>query len=680
MANHILKIGPAPNASSRTGRAGLVMFPSQNDHERGFGYHPGMESDTRQEELNTALADADPRLLIALLVHHTAGLRWTGSEFAAMCLRHGHPDAPDQEHLSQFREILCKEVTRLAAEGRLWEPQSLPDDDVMLRLIRFVCGADLGPSYLGKLKSDFGLAKISSMRGRSCPGIVIVGGGFSGLSIAIELARREIPYRLLERHEGVGGVWFENSYPRCGVDSPSHVYSLTANAGRPRWSRYFARRDEILEYFQRTVDEFDLASSIDFDREVLTMDWTGAAWQIVAAAADGSEHRYSADVVVSAAGTLNQPKTPDIPGIGAFSGPVFHTARWRDDVSLKGKRIAMIGNGSSGFQVGPYLAEAAGHLTAFQRSPAWSAPNPRVAEPVEPGVAWLLTRIPDYARWHRFAMYWSSGDAGYENLRIDPDWDGGGISEANEKVRRRLTAYLQDQLRDRPDLIDKLLPDYPPYTKRMVVDNGWYRALRRDNVELVTTPIRHGTADGLVTDDGRHHDLDVIVYATGFHGTRFLYPMQVRGTSGRTPAEIAGRDDDIRGYLGIAMPDFPNLFSIFGPNSSIGHGGAAVHISECQAHYIAECISTMIDRQISTLEVRHDACADYNRKLDEDMSRMVWTEPGVRSRYRNEEGRIVTNQPWALQRFWEMTRTPILEHFTSRPTGDGTSMARGASA
>lgn len=323
----------------------------------------------------------------------------------------------------------------------------------------------------------------------------------------------------------------------------------------------------------------------------------------------------------------------------------------------------MIGNGSSGFQVGPHLAATAAHLTSFQRSPAWTAPNPRATSPVPDEVRWLLRHIPYYAEWHRFALYWSSGDAGYENLVVDPDWDGPGISAANEQVRRQLTTYIRSQVGDRPDLQAKLIPDYPPFTKRMVVDNGWLASLIRPDVELITDEIVEATPDGLLTADGRHHELDVIVFATGFHGTRFLWPTEVRGRSGRTPAELAGHDDDIRAYLGTVMPDFPNMFSIFGPNSSIGHGGSAIHVAECQADYVAECIHEMIRHDIRIMECRADVCAEYNHAIDRDLEKMVWTEPGVASRYRNQEGRIVTNHPWTLQHFWELTRRPNLADY-----------------
>ena len=241
------------------------------------------------------------------------------------------------------------------------------------------------------------------------------------------------------------------------------------------------------------------------------------------------------------------------------------------------------------------------------------------------------------------------------------------IIKSNEETPQQLTEYICGQLGKRQDLIDKLVPRYPPYTKRLVVDNGWLKTLTRPNVSLVTEPITAADESGLITADGAHHPLDVLIYATGFHGTRFLWPTEVRGRDGRTPAEIAGQDDNIRAYLGLAMPGFPNFFSLFGPNSSIGHGGGATHIAQCQADYIGQCLEMMLEQGIKTVECKQGVCDAYNRKVDAGLQKMVWSEPGIASRYRNREGRIVSNHPWTLQEFWELTRNVDLDDYVATP-------------
>ena len=263
----------------------------------------------------------------------------------------------------------------------------------------------------------------------------------------------------------------------------------------------------------------------------------------------------------------------------------------------------MIGNGSSGVQLGRALAEQAAHLTAFQRTPHWIVPNKMAQETISPDERRRLREFPYYALWHRFIMFWTGGDLNYPSLVIDRDWPGPGINAENARTRDRLIRYIAEETGGRQDLIEALTPDYPPYVKRMVWDNDWYRTLTRPNVELCTSGIVSADETGVITADGRHHDLDILVFATGFHGTRFLYPMEVRGRSGRTPAEVFGGDDEIRAYLGVAIPDFPNFFRISGPNSSVGHGGSSVFLSEMQAHYIQDCLRYLIERHVAAIQV-----------------------------------------------------------------------------
>ena len=618
--------------------------------------------------LEEALPAAEDRLLVAVLVHLTGELCWLDEPFRSLCAIRDVPGGEaactlDPDTITGLRGELREAVANLCRDGEWPRAAGLPDDAVLERLVEVVIQAHPAGDYVTKLKEDLTpVAPREALPG--APRVTIIGAGVSGLGMAMKLQQTGIPFRVLEKHDNTGGVWLENSYPRCGVDSPNHVYSFT-HVINPRWTRYYAQRAEILDYIRTTARESGILDRFEFGVEVTALRWsdTEKHWVVHTAAADCAEHVSTSEIVILATGTLNQPKYPTIPGIETFAGAAFHTARWQHDVDLQGRRVGMIGNGSSGFQVGPYLAETAGHLTAFQRSPAWAAANPLAGVQVPDAIRWLLENVPHYAEWHRFALYWSSGDAGYPNLQVDPQWNGQGISERNEQIRARLTGYIREQLGDHTDLVDAMVPDCPPFTKRMVVDDGWIASLTRDDVELVVDEIVGATPRGIRTADGRHHDLDVIVYATGFHGTRYFWPLTVTGRSGRTPAEIAGGVDEVRAYLGVVVPDFPNLFSIFGPNASIGHGGSAIHIAECHANYIAGSILAMIDAGIDTLECRQDVYEAYNERLDHELTSMVWSQPGVRSRYRNTDGRIVTNHPWTLQRFWQITRHPDLSDY-----------------
>lgn len=621
------------------------------------------------DDLRSALGEADLGALIAALVHLTGDVRWLTEPFRAACagLRELVPRPPDPGVRDEVVEAAL-EVLRSLREGQCRNVEQ-PSEDVLLEMMRVVTGADPGPSYLGKLAQDLGLVEPSSRPSSRVPGwedrsVLVIGAGLSGLSMAMRLQDAGISFQVIEKYDAVGGVWLENDYPECGVDTPNHIYSYGREL-KTDWSRHYARRDEILSYITDCAARHRVLERIRFGTEVLRAryDSDRHQWLVDLRTADGRDETVHTDVLISAVGSLNRPKLPDIPGMETFAGPAFHTARWPSGIDLSGKRVGLVGNGSSGVQVGRSLASAAAKLVAFQRSPHWAAPNPNTHLPVSAGKQWLLEHLPFYAQWYRFILYWHNGDGLFGNMKIDPDWSGEGISARSQELRRLLTEHIKTQVGERPDLLDKLVPAYPPYAKRMVVDNDWYATLAKPNVELVTDRIVRATPDGLLTDDGKQHDLDVVVFATGFHGTRFLWPMELRGRSGRTPGEIAGADDDIRAYLGVAMPDFPNFFSLFGPNSSIGHGGSAIFIAECQADYVMGCLTIMGEEGLAALEVRHEVCAEYNHRLDAGLAGLVWSVDGVTSRYRNNAGRIVTNHPWTLQEFWQMTREVDLRDF-----------------
>lgn len=315
-------------------------------------------------------------------------------------------------------------------------------------------------------------------------------------------------------------------------------------------------------------------------------------------------------------------------------------------------------------QIVPAICEQVGQLTIFQRSPQWSGPNHNYFKEVAEDVQFLFDNIPFYHAWYRFRLLWMFNDKVYRSLQIDPDWPhkDRSINSINDGHRRFFTRYIETELEGRPDLLEKSLPDYPPFGKRMLIDNGWYKALRRDNVSLVTDHIGHIEADAIVTKDGTRHPADVIVMATGFDALRLLTPMKVFGRSGAEIHEQWGVDD-AQAYLGISMPDFPNLFMMFGPNTNLGHGGSIIFNIECQARYIAAAVKMMAEHSASRIECRRDVFEDYVARVDSAHQKMIWTHPGMDTWYRNSTGRIVTNSPWRLVDYWKMTRTPRPEDY-----------------
>ncbi|MGE3927388.1 MAG: flavin-containing monooxygenase [Lautropia sp.] len=611
------------------------------------------------------LEHADSAALAAALVLRSGEMRWVESPWREVHLARNErrPYPPDI-----YRSFLSEAAAALAADpaagdrdgGRAGGQRPACPDATLRRLCDALTGATLDDSYIAKLRDDLGLDE--GDEGASAPSlaasglrVAVIGAGMSGLHAATVLGQAGAEVFVLEKNAEVGGVWLENRYPDCGVDSHPFLYGWQQDMGG-HWSRYDAKRAEILDYVRSHAEP--LRQRIRFGTEVVQAAWNEARlqWDLSLRSARGDE-ALSVDVIVCAVGALNRPKRPEIPGLDTFAGEIFHTANWPGDAVVKGRRVGLIGNGSSGTQVGSWIARNAAHMIAFQRSPHWIKPrSPDDCGPVGAGHSRLLDELPYYAGWYRFLLYYWQGDREFDALARDEAWRGPGPNRRNAELREQLIAYIRSEVGGRQDLVDKLTPDYPPYTKRMVIDSGWYRALASDNVSVVTEPIVRADDSALITADGRRHALDVLVLATGFHGTRYFWPMRLRGRSGRYLDERCDRDD-VRAYLGLALADFPNLFCLQGPNSSIGHGGSATFISECQMHYVLRCLERMVGGGHRTVEVAADAVDRYNVQLEAAMQRMVWTTAGVRSRYRNEAGRIVMNHPWSLQQFWSLTRT-----------------------
>jgi len=372
--------------------------------------------------------------------------------------------------------------------------------------------------------------------------------------------------------------------------------------------------------------------------------------------------------VISATGQLNQPKIASIRGLEQFAGPTWHSARWRHDVPLEGKRIAVVGTGASAMQFLRSVAARAAKVTVFQRSPQWARPPQDYHGTVSHGERWLLENIPYYYPWYRFGLMWRFGDGLLPTVRRDPSWPHPerAMNYRNDRQRQQMTEYLLAQLEGRPDLVAKCLPDYPPYGKRILIDNGWYQALKRPNVELVTEAVDRIEADAVIAVDGSRHEVDAIILATGFEAARMLGSMTVLGRSGQPLAE-AWTDDDPRAYLGITVPDYPNLFVTYGPNTGLAHGGSLIFVIECQVRYITTLLRDMIERSVDRLEVRRDVHDRYIEKVDAEHAELVWTHPGMNNWYRNRRGRVFGPMPFRLVDYWRFTREPDLDDFEARP-------------
>ncbi|MGE0624430.1 MAG: flavin-containing monooxygenase [Pseudomonadales bacterium] len=545
------------------------------------------------------------------------------------------PGAPDLARMRQMMEFSTAEPVEDAFAAMLLEETGFVDRDDVWR-------AMLDNALAGKGVKDFN--------------VIVVGAGMSGICAGIKLTDAGIPYTILEKNDAVGGTWYENTYPDCGVDTPNHFYSYSFERN-PNWSGYFSKRDELYDYFERCTDKYGIRSNIRFNTEVQAMrfDETAGLWHVDLRNADGSSGTLTANAVISAVGQLNRPIIPDFPGLDRFEGESFHSARWRHDVDVTGKRVAVIGTGCSAVQLLPKTAEKAAHTTVFQRSPHWISPNKDYYRPVEPGLIWALNHIPFYAEWHRARMIFGFMDRNWPAVPEDPSWThkGRAMSEVNDGLREALTAYISEQLGPRQDLMAKCVPDFPVFGKRLIIDNNWYPTVARDDVNLVTDPIVAIHPNGIETADGTLHEVDVIVFATGFNTNHFLWPMDVVGRSGATLEDRWG--DYPRAYKGMLVPDYPNLFCLYGPNTNIVHGGSIIYSIECQVHYVMQCLALMIGRRARALEIPESVNDEYNDEVQAISRTLAWGHPGVQSWYKNSDGKVVNNSPFSNLEFWQRT-------------------------
>jgi 4-hydroxyacetophenone monooxygenase len=499
--------------------------------------------------------------------------------------------------------------------------------------------------------------------------VIVIGAGMGGITVAVNLERAGIPYTVVERNAGVGGTWYSNVYPGARVDITSRAYSYTWEPDW-KWKHYYATQDELTAYFDHIVDKYDVRKNMRFCTEV-----TGAVWnepeQVWDLAVRNTEthqvERMSANVLVSAVGIFSQRKLPDIPGMEDFQGRFMHTAQWDDAYELAGKRAATIGTGSSGVQIVGPLSERVERLYVFQRSGTWVQPTPHYVDPVPDDEQWLLDYFPYYLNWERLIAVFPLTDHRVRNitdLDIDPHWtEPGSISAWNKGVRDGLLKYLMEKIGDRPDLVEQCVPDYPPMTKRLPRDNGWFDALRKDHVTLVSDPIERFTAAGIRTTTGNEYAVDLVVLATGFQANQFLLPINFVGRDGLTLAE-RWSVDGARAYLGITIPGFPNLFCLYGPNTN-GRAAGPCAWGELQARYAMEAIKYMIDNGVSSLDVRESVYDDFNKLLDERSKYMPWMDLRQSSYYRNEFGRSATNGPFLNRDYWPWTRRPNPDDFVA---------------
>jgi 4-hydroxyacetophenone monooxygenase len=621
---------------------------------------------SERERFAEAVAIANVPTLVMVLVQLTGDLNWLDEPYR---IRRGRGLGDnDTGGLSEERQ---SEIREAALEAILaWRngrPPAIPEPDADLlvtmlsRTVAEPVSDEYGPFTAAQLGfRPLQMAKIPVPVGFKA---LIVGAGASGIIAAANLQQAGIPFTIIEKNDRVGGVWYENRYPGAGVDTPNHLYSFSFVPYD--WPAYFSLRDELFAYMEHAVRELGLERRIELETELVSAEWepATATWRATIRQSDGCMRIEHANILISATGQFNPPVWPEIEGIRDFDGPSFHAARWPDGIDLAGKRVAVIGNGASAMQICPAIQDRVRSLVIFQRSNHWAAPIEHFQKPVPDPIRFLINEVPLYRAWYRVRLGWNFNDRVHESLQKDPDWHSPdrSLNEINDAHRRYYTHYIKEQLGDRQDLLPKVLPKDPPYGKRMLMDNGWYQMLRNPQIELVDTSIVRVRGYGIETADRRRREVDVLVVATGFDVRNFGTAFELRGRSGRTLREIWG--DDGRAYMGALVPDYPNFFMLYGPNTQPGHGGSLIFMIEMQMHYLMDLLRKTIEGGYGSVEVRPEVHERFNLEIDRRHENMVWTHPGMETYYRNEKGRVVVNTPYRNVDFFHMTRSADLGEF-----------------
>lgn len=459
-----------------------------------------------------------------------------------------------------------------------------------------------------------------SVRGGGEPGVLtaaVIGAGFSGLGMAIQLKQAGIEdFVVFEKADDIGGTWRDNTYPGVACDVPSHLYSYSFEPNA-EWTRAYAPQREIQDYLHRCAYRYALWSHIRLGRAIVraVFEEKNGYWCVT----DEQGSICRARFLIAGMGPLSVPAYPDLPGLDDFEGEVFHTARWNHDAQLAGKRIGIIGTGASAIQVMPQLARSAARVTVFQRSAPWIIPKPDRAITVRERQRYR--RFPLLMRLYRFWLYW-----GFEAFAPYIIWRWEPLKRRVEKMAR---SYIEQQIAD-PELRQRVTPDYRFGCKRVLFSNDWYPALQQDNVTLVDHAVARVTPEGVMAADGRHHDLDIIVCATGFHVPVAGAPFEIRGLQNRL------LDDEwsaaAQAYKGVNVNGFPNLFLLLGPNSNAAHTSILICMEQ-QVAYIARAIRNLMRRRLKYLDVKASAQSRFNRKLQRRLTRTTWQTGGCSNYY-----------------------------------------------
>ena len=610
-----------------------------------------------KQTLERALDSASFPVVAALLVHFTGDIsildKLPKPNQAILGETQGFLADKDKQII---KEIALKEIYRFFSNSKA-DDIYIPSYTELNKMMNFIVGEEVSTDYIPMMLNDLNIAthpfKPNFIKATSNLEVLIIGAGMSGILAAIKLAEIGVQYKIYEKNNDLGGTWYENQYPGSRVDIANHFYSYSFEENH-QWTEHFSRQPELLDYFKNCFHKYDIHKHTYFETQVtdmkfdeLTQEWS------VDSICHGRENKERIGIVISCVGQLNQPKIPQIKGLEHFQGDMFHSSQWPHFDAISGKKVAVVGSGASAFQIVPSIAKSSKELTIFQRSPPWMFPNPQYHEEVDDRKKWLLENLPFYSRWYRFLLFYPGSDQLLDSLFIDPTWKArsDSINEANDAMRELFTSAMLEQISDQ-SLVEKVIPDYPPFGKRMLQDNGaWLEALHLPNVTLLSKEVECMSSKGVVSS-GKELEFDTIIFATGFKAQNFFYPINIDGGSGSF--EKIYRDSP-SSYLGITFSSLPNFFAMYGPGTNLAHAGSIIFNSECQINYICSAIEYMLSNDLKVIRVKPEIEKQYQDKFDMRHEKMVWQHPKVSSWYQNSKGKVVTTSPWRLVEYWNWT-------------------------
>jgi 4-hydroxyacetophenone monooxygenase len=622
------------------------------------------------DQIRRAVDGASLSALVMVLFQISGDKKWLSDRFRP---RRIHGISADRSaglgdiEQAEVKQAALHHLPAFLAGAPLAVP--VPDPDTFVTMLEFYFGEGVSREYAEYFIQQMGWSKGPSRpsRARRDVRVGIVGAGPSGLLAAKKLREMSIPFTIFERQAEVGGTWAANKYPGVGVDTPAILYSFPDFPGR--WTSHYPKQAEIRQYFESFAEAHDLMKDVRLHTTVdeVVYDAQRQDWLLRSRDEAGAFDSERFDFIISCVGLFTEPKVPDIPGLDTFAGIAIHSGAWPDDAVIDGKRVAVVGTGASAMQIVPAIVDQVAQLTVFQRTAQWVAPAEDYGDDLPSEELWLRTNVPLYAKWLRARYLYMFNDRLYPTLRKDPNWSKPSLSvnERNQHHREYLERYIMERLEGYPELQAMAIPDYPPYGKRMLLDSGWFSALKQPQVELVPAGVQRVTEHSVVTTDEREVEVDVIIMSTGYECQRFIASMTVRGRDGMDLRE-AWNDDDPQAYLGMCTSGFPNFFFMYGPQTNAS-GGNFLTTAEMQSAYILNVIRVLQEGEIGSIEPKAEVAASYNRAMDELHDGMVWTHPGVKSYFQNRAGRVVVNNPWSALRYWQMLQGFTLEDFVCEP-------------